>query len=388
LKKFEFFRKLRNWFIPFYPDHEAVDSIFRDEILGPGINELAEALYKTPFICNSDKFSLILNMKHMPSDQKSMMLKVFRMELDGLEQMKYDNELTDPAAVFRTTVTQYIQDLYRFFKLSDFRHEFDDFFTGRLDLYNSLFYRETCGSVADDRSLADYFFSKEYYEDALALYLTILKSVTDDAELYEKAGYCYQKAGEYDKALEKYSMATIIEPRTWTLRKTGWCLRRLGKPAEALEAYRRALQNEPDDLNTVLMVAHCCLDTANYDEALKHYFRVEYESPGNSKVLRPIAWCYLVTGRYAEAEMYFERLAETGLTPYDKINMGHLALCQGNTRIAAGHYLSALAGGEMSAESFLSAFNDDIPFLAENGVNPDDLPILLDYVLMNLKKEN
>ena len=317
-----------------------------------------------------------------------MMLKVFRMELDGLEQMKYDNELTDPAAVFRTTVTQYIQDLYRFFKLSDFRHEFDDFFTGRLDLYNSLFYRETCGSVADDRSLADYFFSKEYYEDALALYLTILKSVTDDAELYEKAGYCYQKAGEYDKALEKYSMATIIEPRTWTLRKTGWCLRRLGKPAEALEAYRRALQNEPDDLNTVLMVAHCCLDTANYDEALKHYFRVEYESPGNSKVLRPIAWCYLVTGRYAEAEMYFERLAETGLTPYDKINMGHLALCQGNTRIAAGHYLSALAGGEMSAESFLSAFNDDIPFLAENGVNPDDLPILLDYVLMNLKKEN
>jgi len=388
LKKFDFFRELRNWFIPFYPDHEAVDSIFRDEILGPGINELAEALYKTPFICNSDKFSLILNMKYLPSEQKSMMLKVFRMELEGLEQMKYDNEITDPAAVFRTTVTQYVQDLYRFFKLSDFRHEFDDFFTGRLDLYNSLFYRETCGSVTDDRSLADYFFSKEYYEDALALYLTILKGVTDDAELYEKAGYCYQKAGEYGKALEKYSMATIIEPHTWTLRKTGWCLRRLGRPAEALEAYRRALQNEPDDLNTVLMVAHCCLDTANYDEALKHYFRVEYESPGNSKVLRPIAWCYLVTGRYTEAEKYFERLAGTGLTPYDKINMGHLALCQGSTRIAAEHYLSAMTGGEMSAESFLSAFNDDIPVLAANGVNPDDLPILLDYVLMNLKKEN
>ncbi|MCK7529921.1 MAG: hypothetical protein MZV63_02085 [Marinilabiliales bacterium] len=28
----------------------------RDEILGPGINELAEALFKTPFICNSDKY--------------------------------------------------------------------------------------------------------------------------------------------------------------------------------------------------------------------------------------------------------------------------------------------------------------------------------------------
>jgi hypothetical protein len=49
-------------------------------------------------------------------------------------------------------------------------------------------------------------------------------------------------------------------------------------------------------------------------------------------VLRPIAWCYLVTGRYTEAEKYFERLAGTGLTPYDRINMGHLALCQGSTR--------------------------------------------------------
>jgi tetratricopeptide (TPR) repeat protein len=284
-----------------------------------------------------------------------MMLKVFRMELEGLEQMKYDNALTDPSSVFRTTVTQYVQDLYRFFKLSDFRNEFDDFFTGRLDLYNSLFYRETCGSTTDDRSLADYFFSKEYHEDALALYLTILGSVTDDAELYEKAGYCYQKAGEYEKALEKYSMAAIIEPRTWTLRKTGLCLRRLGRPAEALEYYRRALMNEPDDLSTVLMVAHCCLDTANYEEALKHYFRVEYENPGNSKVLRPIAWCYLVTGKYGEAGKYFERLAEAGLTPYDRINMGHLALCQGNTRQAAEHYISAVTGGEMTTEGFLTA---------------------------------
>jgi Flp pilus assembly protein TadD len=387
LKKFDFFRDLRNWFIPFYPDHEAVDSIFRDEILGPGINELAEALYKTPFICNSDKYSLILNMKYLPAEQKSMMLKVFRMELEGLEQMKYDNELTDPAAVFRTTVTQYVQDLYRFFKLSDFRNEFDDFFTGRLDIYNSLFYREICGSVADDRSMADYFFSKEYYEDALALYLKILEDVNDDAELYEKAGYCFQKAGEFEKALEKYSMATIIEPRTWTLRKSGLCLRRLGRPAEALDYYRRALQNEPDDLNTILMTAHCCLDTGNYDEALRHYFRIEYESPGNSKVLRPIAWCYLVTGKFSDAEKYFERLSESGLTPYDRINMGHLALCRGNTRQAAEHYISAVKDGEMTTETFLSAFNDDVPVLKANGVNPDDLPILLDYVLMNLKME-
>ncbi|MFZ2286148.1 MAG: tetratricopeptide repeat protein [Bacteroidales bacterium] len=388
LKRFDFFRVLRNWFIPFYPDHVAVDEIFRDEILGPGINELAEALFKTPFICNSDKFSLILNMKYLPAEQKSLMLKVFRMELEGLEQMKYDNELTDPAAIFRTTVTQYVHDLYRFYKLSDFKNEFDDLFTSRLDIYNSLFFREICGSTTDDRSLAEYFFSKEYYEDALALYLNVIRSVSDDAELFEKAGYCYQMAGEYEKALEKYSLAAIIDPKTWTLRKTGFCLRRLGRSQEALNMYLRVLQTEPDDLNTILMAAHCSLDTGKYEEALKHYFRIEYESPGNIKVLRPIAWCYLMTGKFTEAESYFERLAASGLTPFDRINMGHLALCQGDPRKASEHYLGALTGGEMTAEAFINIFNEDIPALTSNGVKADDLPIVLDYVLMSLEKDN
>ena len=53
------------------------------------------------------------------------------------------------------------------------------------------------------------------------------------------------------------------------------------------------------------------------------------------------------------------------------------------TRKAAEHYLNATAGGEMTPEAFINAFNDDIPVLTANGVNPDDIPIVLDYVLMN-----
>ena len=63
MKHFDFFKDFQNWFIPFHPDHEIVNEIYKDEILGPGTNELAEALHKTPFICNSDKYSLLLNLK-------------------------------------------------------------------------------------------------------------------------------------------------------------------------------------------------------------------------------------------------------------------------------------------------------------------------------------
>jgi len=94
-----------------------LNEIFRDEILGPGTNEMAEAMYyKTPFICNSDKYSLILNLKYLPSTQKSMMLKVFRMELEGLQEMDEDDSVADPNKKFRTYVTQYLQDIYRFFQ--------------------------------------------------------------------------------------------------------------------------------------------------------------------------------------------------------------------------------------------------------------------------------
>ena len=383
LKNFDFFRNLRNWFIPFYPDHKAVDAIFHDEILGPGINELAEALFKTPFICNSDKFSLVLNLKHLPASQKSMMLKAFRMELEGLEQMKYENSLTDPGAEFRTTVTQYIHDLYRFYKLSSFKDEFEDLFSSRLDIYRSLFFLETCGAPESMLSLADYFFSKDYYEDALAVYLTLIPDRNEDAEIFEKTGYCYQQIGNFEEALKKYSMASLIDPKPWTLRKLGLCLRNLGRHSEALEYYLRVAETDPDDLYTVLKIAHCYLDMGEYDNALKYYFKVEYNSPGNVKILRPIAWCYLVTGRLDEAAKYFSRLSESGFTPHDRINMGHLAFCQGKTREAAENYLAALESDKISVEAFINIYREDSQMLTANGVNPDDLPIVLDFVLMN-----
>ena len=171
LKHFDFFKDFQNWFVPFYPDHEAVDEIFRDEILGPGTNELAEALYKTPFICNSDKYSLLLNLKYLPSSQKTMMLKVFRMELEGLQELNDDYAVTDPDKNFRIHATQYLQDLYRFFKLSPYKREFEDLFTGKMDIYNSEFFRMTNQTPDAEAGLADYFFVKNFYDDAITLFL-------------------------------------------------------------------------------------------------------------------------------------------------------------------------------------------------------------------------
>ncbi len=384
LKHFDFFKDFQNWFIPFYPDHEVVDEIFRDEVLGPGTNQMAEAMYKTPFICNSDKYSLILNLKYLPAAQKSMMLKVFRMELEGLGQIDDEESLTDPNKKFRTNVTQYLQDIYRFFKLSPYRKEFEDIFTGRLDIYNSEFFRITCNASEAEAGLADYFFSKDFYEDALTLYLKQTASRPDDAQLYEKIGYCCQELYNYEEAISYYKMAELIDRKVWTLKKTGLCLRRLGRNEEALDYYLEAAGIEPDNLHTAIMTAHCYLDLKEYDKALGHYFRVEYNDPGNLKILRPIAYCYFALGKFSESAKYYERLSAEKLIPHDLINMGHLALCQGRKKEAVDLYRKSIMSGELTREQFISIYSDDWNLLIQLGVNKDDLPILLDYLLFSI----
>lgn len=384
MKHFDFFKDFQNWFVPFYPDHETVDEIYRDEILGPGTNELAEALYKTPFICNSDKYSLLLNLKYLPSAQKSMMLKVFRMELEGLQQLGEEDNSTDPYKEFRTTITQYLQDIYRFFKLSPYKKEFEDLFIGKLDIYNSEFFRLTCNASEAEAGLADYFFSKNFFSDALQLFLKQLNEKPSDVQLYEKIGYCYQESGEYEDALKFYKRADLIERKAWTMKKIGLCLRRLCKNEEALGYYLQAYELEPENIHTVIMIAHCNLDLRNYDEALKYYFRVEYNEPGNLKILRPIAFCYFAQGRFEESEKYYERLSAGKLNAHDLINKGHLALCKGKKKEAVDLYKQSLRTGELKKDQFMAIFAEDRPLLVSLGVNPDDLPILLDYLLFNV----
>lgn len=385
LKHFDFFRDFQNWFVPFYPDHEAVDVIYTDDVLGPGTNELAEALYKTPFICNSDKYSLLLNLKHLPSAQKTMMLKIFRMELEGLEQMGSDESGTDPWKSFRIYVTQYLQDLYRFFKLSPYKKDFEDVFSGRLDIYNSAFYRIACPSAEAETSLADYFFGKDYFDDALELFLRQVEKKSDDAQLYEKIGYCYQQAGIYEEALSYYRMAELIERKPWTVKKIGLCLRRTGKYREALDYYLQSSEMEPDNIHSVMMIAHCYLDLKEYEKALKYYFRVEYLDSGNIQIIRPIAWCYLAMGKQGDSEKYYNKLPADRLNAHDYINMGHLAFCKGKMKEAVELYRQSLLKGQINRDDFLRIFNDDRPVLTINGVNNDDIPLLLDYLFYILE---
>ncbi len=222
---------------------------------------------------------------------------------------------------------------------------------------------------------------KTFTADALLLFLKQVNEKPSDVQLYEKIGYCYQENSDYEEALKSYRRAELIDRKAWTIKKIGLCLRRLGRNEEALEYYLQAYDLEPENVHTVIMIAHCYIDLKNYEEALKYYFRVEYQEPGNLKILRPIAYCYFALGRFDESEKYYDRLSAGKLNAHDQINKGHLALCRGKKREAVDLYKQSIISGELTREQFISIFSEDKDLLISLGVNSDDLPILLDYLL-------
>ena len=232
--------------------------------------------------------------------------------------------------------------------------------------------------------LADYYFGKDFYNEALDIYNSIAdeESVeSEESQLYEKAGYCLQQQGLFTEAITRYKRANIVERKSWTLKKIGYCYRRLGMQEEALEHYLEAEAAESDNMHTVAMIGHCYLDLKRYDKALKYYFRVEYHDPGNYRVLKPIAWCYFVAGKFDESLKYYNKLSEKNLTAHDYINLGHLALCSGERDKAIENYRKSLTRGSLPGDELTEIFREDSELLASLGADRDDLPIIADYLI-------
>jgi tetratricopeptide (TPR) repeat protein len=381
LKQFPFFNELTNWLVPFHKENPDLSGIYaaRTDVFDPDL--FVDGLKKTPFLCNSDKYSFIFNLRYLPEEQKKMLSNAFLMELEGLQEMIEDEQLSSGDFTRRTVFIQYIQDLYRFFKISPFKNEFEDVFEGKLDLYKSLFYGVIIENDAITRNIAEYLFEKEHFEEALDIFTLMLESRPDDRELLEKAGYCSQKSGNFSQAIQYYSRISLAgEQNLWTLKNLGTCFRKTGDYASALEVYQKAVVLKPDDPTIESLTGYCHLKLEDYPMALKHYFKIEYLNPGNQHILRPIAWCYFAMGELEKSDRYFRKVFQLKPSSYDYINYGHVQWALGNKKDAIELYAQSLRDLQFEMKDFLKTMEEDQEILIRNGIHKKDIPLMLDYL--------
>ncbi len=387
LKSFPFFSELTNWFIPFYPHHPQLLSSSSAEDFADN-QKLFDLLLKTPVLCNSDKYSFCFSMQTIPAEYKKMMFDNLSAEFDQLLEAESEEELLAQDKKAEAVSGQYIRDLYRFFKLHPQREGFEDIFSWTFDFHNKTVFRDLLREEHQLlRNIAEFYFAKNYYQDAAEIYELLLTEL-EEAELNQKLAFCYQKMDHYELALSYYLKADLFDQnRTWNLKKIALCYRHLKKPDLALEYYLQAVALEPDNLAIHISIGHCQMELKQYEEALKSYFKVEYLSPGNKKIWRPIGWCSLLVGKKQQSEQYFKKLMDDAPNKFDLMNMGHVQWCLGKRKSALDYYKQSINDAEMSENEFMEAFHEDLEHLLRQGVDAEDVPIMLDQLRYSLEKE-
>jgi tetratricopeptide (TPR) repeat protein len=377
LKNFPFFNEIQHWFTLFVPP---VQSEINKELDG-----FAKILLGSSLLCNSDKYSFYFSIARMPETYRKMIMGQFSSESSAIREMIKEELPGSESGKIHPIARQFIQDLYRYYKLFPKRRNIEDIFAMKPEFYQVP---SIANFISDSESLTvigEYYFQRNYFEEAVDIFNILLQKDINNETLLQKKGYCLQMVGKLEEALDSYLKAELVNSNnSWTIKKLAHCYRALKQPQEALSYYRKAEQLNPDNLSIQLNIGHCYLELKNYTEALKHYFKVEYLTNNKEKAWRPIAWCSFLNGKYEQALDYFQKIIGSNPNAIDYLNAGHACLAMGNNKEALEFYKSALNSSGNSFEKFEESFVADIPDLLNAGVKADDIPIILDSLVYGM----
>lgn len=376
LKSFPFFSHTMNWLLPFDAKHSSIHTLFQNK------KSLFSTMMRSPFLCNSDKYSFCLSLQQMPLAQQNMMTSNFSAESEQVQELMNEDALTQPEIPAKTVANQYIQDLYRLYTLHARKNEFNNPLQEILTIYKTPLFTLLFPTNDTRQQLAEFYFSKDLYVEALEQFEQ-LQTTEQTAERFQKIGYCYQQLNQLAHAIDAYEQADLLQPQNrWTMRRLAHCLKRTGDYAKALAYYQHTDKLAPDNVALLLQIGHCQTELKRYDEAIATYFKADYLSPDNVQIRRIIAWCYLIAGKTTEACNFYEKLLVLTHESSDFLNTGHAYWVAGDTEKAMSYYQNSLANAP-NAKQFFAAFNEDKKQLLALGISEQVFSLLVDALHYN-----
>ena len=379
LKTFPFFGEMSNWLRPFDTSVPSIAEIIPPEISSN--KSIIGAICASPFFCNSDKYSFCLTFKRVPQEQRDALME--QVTGGGDPDAQAADTMTRIPTEKKAEVesNQYIQDLYRFFKVSNFRHEFSDPFTLSLNLLQS----ETLAPLIDSSEAMlrtfRYLVEKEYYSEAFNAGHLFEKSGEGDAQFFQEMGFCAQKECDYNTAIDYYTKADIVKPDTlWTLRHIAQCYRLQGESEKALSYYLMAEELAPENISLLMQTGESHAALGHYDEAFARFYKVEYLKPDSPRAMRAIAWCSFITGKDSQARGYYQRLMDLPHPAFeDYLNAAHVEWVTKNNQQAVEYYNKAkeICG---NADKVAEHIMQDKEALIARGVSETELQLLIDLI--------
>lgn len=380
MKNFPFFRQVANWFLPFDSQYPAIADVVPVDDQEKR-NEFLRMLVESSEFCDSDCYSLFLFLGSLPQSTRETMGKHLP-ELNGemREQLEDFYASNNGSA---NLCKKYIQNLYRFYKLYAYRHEFTDIFQ---DEEMNLQYCDTLqvvlGNADHVHEVALYLFTQKHYEEADSMYSELECLVGKQAEIMQKRGFCMQQLKRYGEAVSYYKDADLLQPsHLWTLTHLAQCLYADGHPEEAVEYFLKAEELAPEDLNLLLQTGNCLAQLERYDEAFKRFFKVHYLDEHSITVCRAIAWYSLLAGRMEQAERFYRLIEKSDgyvATEVDMLNIGHMHWLAGRNAEALRYYNECCS--RVGKEVFKEMLKQDAHQLIMADYPSEDIHIVIDLV--------
>lgn len=335
--------------------------------------------------CDSDRYSVALSLSQIPQAQRELMMKQLDASGQALEQLEMENAGASRGDSRAALVADYVQSLYRFFKLFRRKGEFADPFALRLNIPSVPL---LAPEFDDDDTLgliAEFYFKRGYYADALDVFSRInRRQDTPQPQVLQKMGWCEEALGHLSEAVELYTQAEMLGSQMpWTLKRLARCHRLMGNWEKALDSYKALAALNPDDARIALNMGLALVKLKRYDEALQQLLKAEFYSTGNEKATRALAWCTLLAGDYDRCVRYTATLlSQAQPQPGDYMRAGHLSLLTGHPGEAVEHYRDALKGYGNDRKKFLEDLLADRDNLrAFKDLDPHIADIVTDAVL-------
>lgn len=374
LKSFPFFSETAHWFLPFDIQFSAIEELFENKD-----KTIISAFLSNSAICNSDKYSFCLSVLQMPFTQREMMSKSFSAEAEQLEEITKDESILKPDLAARNSARQYIQDLFRFFRIHPQHSDFMDMFDFSLDMHQTFFFDLLAANSDIKTHTAEYYFSKKYYSQALEIFLELSKTGQPTSALYQKIGFSYQKNSQIKEALDAYIKADMIMPDDlWTVKKIALCYRLSGDYEKALEHYRHLDFLQPGKYQTKMQIANCLIANNKHKEALQIYSNLETSEYDNDDLWRAISWCAFISGNIHQAAYYSEKIISFTPNATDYLNAGHIAFCKKQRSIAIEFYKKSLYEQKNNIELVINQIQNDKSYLKVNGIDSDEISLMMD----------
>lgn len=327
MKNYPFFRTLSNWFCPFYAEHPELASIYNNDENDRVISNLLAAV---PF-CDSDKYSFALSiqlvLKSIPKNVLSML---------GQGEVKAFSDMY-PLPPEALELRNYLQNLYRFFRICPMNSKFVDIFAPEKALFIcNPFFLQT--KFAEKTTMV----AKLLYKKHLDKYFDYLFENTScmSNDFLSFVGNNFLDHENYDSAITVFEEILEKNPNSKNaLKGLGKCYFHEADYANALKMYSRLCDmtqgNKKYELNKYI----CMLYTEDYPEALKQISRLNYEMPNDKSILSALGWAYIVDHHPEMAiKKYEEVLTCEEAGPLEHFYTAIAYFCNGDINIALEHF--------------------------------------------------